>query len=38
MVITCGVIVLTLLQALLLPMVVRFAQLPVDTSVDEERH
>jgi Na+/H+ antiporter len=36
--ITCGVIVLTLLQALLLPAVVRFAQLPVDTSVDEELH
>jgi CPA1 family monovalent cation:H+ antiporter len=37
-VVTCGVIVLTLLQALLLPGVVRFARLPVDTSVDEERH
>lgn len=36
-VITCGVIVLTLLQALLLPSVVRFARLPVDTSVAEER-
>jgi CPA1 family monovalent cation:H+ antiporter len=35
-VITCGVIVLTLLQALLLPSVVRFARLPVDTSVAEE--
>ena len=35
-VITCGVIVLTLLQALLLPAVVRFARLPVDTSVAEE--
>jgi CPA1 family monovalent cation:H+ antiporter len=34
--ITCGVIVLTLLQALLLPAVVRFARLPVDTGVDEE--
>ena len=34
--ITCGVIVLTLLQALLLPSVVRFARLPVDTSVAEE--
>jgi Na+/H+ antiporter len=34
--ITCGVIVLTLLQALLLPAVVRFAQLPVDNSVAEE--
>lgn len=37
-VVTCGVIVLTLLQALMLPSVVRFARLPVDTSVDEERH
>ena len=36
MLITCGVIVLTLLQALLLPAVVRFARLPVDTSVAEE--
>jgi NhaP-type Na+/H+ or K+/H+ antiporter len=36
--ITCGVIVLTLLQALLLPSVVRFARLPVDTSVAEEMH
>jgi CPA1 family monovalent cation:H+ antiporter len=34
--VTCGVILLTLLQALLLPSVVRFARLPVDTSVDEE--
>ena len=34
--ITCGVILLTLLQALLLPSVVRFARLPADTSVDEE--
>jgi monovalent cation/hydrogen antiporter len=34
--ITCGVIVLTLLQALLLPAVVRFARLPVDDSVAEE--
>jgi NhaP-type Na+/H+ or K+/H+ antiporter len=34
--ITSGVIVLTLLQALLLPSVVRFAQLPEDTSVAEE--
>jgi CPA1 family monovalent cation:H+ antiporter len=34
--ITCGVILLTLLQALLLPSVVRFARLPVDTSVAEE--
>jgi CPA1 family monovalent cation:H+ antiporter len=37
-VIACGVIVLTLLQALLLPTVVRWARLPADTSVDEERH
>jgi CPA1 family monovalent cation:H+ antiporter len=37
-VITCGVIVLTLLQAVLLPIVVRWARLPVDTSVDQERH
>ncbi len=36
--VTCGVIVLTLLQALLLPAVVRFARLPVDTSVSEELH
>ncbi|GAA1871644.1 Na+/H+ antiporter [Pseudonocardia ailaonensis] len=36
-VITSGVIVLTLLQALLLPRVVRFARLPVDNSVAEER-
>jgi CPA1 family monovalent cation:H+ antiporter len=36
--ITCGVIVLTLLQALLLPSVVRFARLPEDTSVAEELH
>jgi CPA1 family monovalent cation:H+ antiporter len=35
-VITCGVIVLTLLQALLLPAVMRFARLPADTSVAEE--
>ncbi|RLV48239.1 Na+/H+ antiporter [Nocardioides mangrovicus] len=35
-VVACGVIVLTLLQALLLPAVVRFARLPVDTSVDDE--
>jgi hypothetical protein len=34
--ITCGVILLSLLQALFLPAVVRFARLPVDTSVDEE--
>ncbi|GAA4557263.1 Na+/H+ antiporter [Pseudonocardia xishanensis] len=36
-VITTGVIVLTLLQALVLPRVVRFARLPVDNSVAEER-
>ena len=34
--ITCGVILLCLLQALLLPAVVRFARLPEDTSVAEE--
>ncbi|MGO4258238.1 Na+/H+ antiporter [Marmoricola sp. RAF53] len=34
--IACGVILLTLLQALLLPAVVRFARLPADTSVDDE--
>ncbi|WGL53634.1 Na+/H+ antiporter [Nocardioides sp. BP30] len=34
--IACGVIVLTLLQALALPAIVRFARLPVDTSVAEE--
>ncbi|MEW1952058.1 Na+/H+ antiporter [Terrabacter sp. NPDC080008] len=34
--IACGVIVLTLLQALFLPAVVRFARLPRDTAVDEE--
>jgi CPA1 family monovalent cation:H+ antiporter len=37
-VITCGVIVLTLLQALVLPVVVRWSRLPVDNSVDQERH
>jgi CPA1 family monovalent cation:H+ antiporter len=37
-VVTSGVIVLTLLQALTLPGIVRFARLPVDTSVAEERH
>jgi Na+/H+ antiporter len=37
-VVTCGVIVVTLLQALALPAVVRFARLPVDTSIDDERH
>jgi Na+/H+ antiporter len=36
-VVTAGVIVLTLLQALLLPRVVRFARLPPDNSVAEER-
>ena len=36
--VTCGVIVLTLLQALLLPSVVRFARLPGDDSVAEELH
>jgi CPA1 family monovalent cation:H+ antiporter len=34
--VACGVIVLTLLQGLVLPAVVRFARLPVDTSVAEE--
>jgi len=34
--VTCGVIVLTLLQALPLPAVVRFARLPEDNSVVEE--
>jgi len=34
--ITCGVILLTLLQSLLLPAVIRFARLPDDTSVVEE--
>ncbi|SHH32649.1 sodium/proton antiporter, CPA1 family [Jatrophihabitans endophyticus] len=37
-VVTSGVIVLTLLQALLLPGVVGFARLPEDGSVAEERH
>ncbi len=37
-VVTCGVIVLTLLQALALPGIVRFARLPADNSVVEERH
>jgi hypothetical protein len=35
--VTAGVIVVTLAQALLLPRVVRWARLPVDTSVREER-
>jgi Na+/H+ antiporter len=34
--ITCGVILLSLLQALVLPAAVRFARLPADTAVDEE--
>jgi monovalent cation/hydrogen antiporter len=34
--IASGVIVLTILQALLLPAAVRFAQLPADTSVTDE--
>lgn len=37
-VITCGVIVITLLQALVLPAVVRFARLPEDHSVADEIH
>ena len=37
-VITSGVIVLTLLQALALPATVRFARLPPDTSIADERH
>src|SRR5690606_30979034 len=36
--IASGVIILTLLQALILPAVVRFAKLPDDTSVAEEIH
>lgn len=35
--VTAGVIVVTLLQSLALPAVVRWARLPPDTSVDEER-
>src|SRR5215212_431827 len=35
--VTAGVIAVTLLQALVLPVVVRWARLPQDTSVDEER-
>jgi CPA1 family monovalent cation:H+ antiporter len=35
--VTAGVIVVTLAQALLLPRVVRWARLPIDTSVREER-
>ncbi|MBZ5736533.1 Na+/H+ antiporter [Nocardioides mangrovi] len=34
--VACGVIVLSLLQALLLPAIVRFARLPADNSVAEE--
>ena len=34
--ITAGVILVTLLQAVVLPSVVRFARLPVDTSVEDE--
>jgi len=37
-VVVSGVIVLTLLQALVLPATVRFARLPADNSVIEERH
>lgn len=36
--VTAGVIVVTLAQALLLPGVVRWARLPRDTSVEQERH
>jgi monovalent cation/hydrogen antiporter len=36
--VTTGVIVVTLAQALLLPGVVRWARLPRDTSVEQERH
>jgi monovalent cation/hydrogen antiporter len=36
--VTSGVIVVTLLQGLLLPGAVRWARLPRDTSVEEERH
>jgi len=36
--ITAGVIVLTLLQGLALPGLIRWAHLPKDTSVTEERH
>jgi len=35
--VTAGVVAVTLLQGLLLPRVVRWARLPRDTSVDEER-
>jgi len=36
--VTAGVIVVTLAQGLLLPGVVRWARLPRDTSVEQERH
>lgn len=36
--VTTGVIVVTLAQGLLLPGVVRWARLPRDTSVEQERH
>lgn len=36
--VTTGVIVVTLGQALILPRVVRWARLPADTSVEQERH
>jgi CPA1 family monovalent cation:H+ antiporter len=36
--VTAGVIVVTLAQALLLPGVVRWARLPRDTAVEQERH
>jgi monovalent cation/hydrogen antiporter len=36
--VTAGVIVVTLAQALLLPGAVRWARLPRDTSVEQERH
>jgi monovalent cation/hydrogen antiporter len=36
--VTSGVILVTLLQALVLPFVVRFAHLPEDSAVLEERH
>jgi monovalent cation/hydrogen antiporter len=36
--VTAGVIVVTLAQGLLLPGIMRWAQLPRDTSVEQERH
>jgi CPA1 family monovalent cation:H+ antiporter len=36
--VTAGVVAVTLLQGLLLPRVVRWARIPADTSVDDERH